>query len=1708
MNVFRDRIANLSRDQLAALAERLQDELLCLRPDETPPGPDPRHLLYRTRWVETPFERAELKTAGSAKLVLAMDTASTNGRPEGDFVATIILEERLISDAAALRRRLEDVATRAGGLDGIVYSPAAWTAPVEGRLPPFWCAALMLAQALVGWSGAGRPRLWFATRSAQPTGAAGEVTDPWQTPLAALGKTLSLECPSAWGGAVDLGPDTDFATVMREIAVGEADEVAWRGGRRLTPMLERAPEPPTLRAYIRADATYLVTGGLGGIGGVLAAHLLQQGVGGLAVLARPCADAAQRRRRDKALATWRALRPDAQLQILEADVCDRDAVARAVKAASSALPLRGVFHAAGVNRLTPLASLSYPDVQDIFDAKVLGALYLHESTAGLDLDFQVYFSSVAGGWGTSSMAPYAMANRFLDAFAHWRDAIGLRTCCIAWGPWADVGMIVNQQKTGYTRLGFGLIAPAEGVALIDGVLASGAASATAVDLDWNAYAAAVGDARHLAPFASLQASPAPAQIAPERVATAGAPAGFSDQEAVAAFLRRTISGLMGGGVAVEEDERPLQDLGMTSLLGVELSQAVTRTLGVRCRPTIMFDFPTIADMAVELSGRWAAANPSLQVAAQADTPRPGATGAGRAIAIVGMACRLPGAASPAELWDLVAGGQAEDAIQPVPKARFDVEAFLSASDQAGKAYTLAGGYLDDLAGFDHQRFQISRAEAELMDPQQRLALETVWRAFEDGGIDPAGLASSGKARNSAVFFGVGQNEYGPLCRSALASDHAGLMATGQSMNIIAGRIAYQFGFCGPAIAFDTACSSSLVALDAAVRQLRQGGCDLAVVGGVNALVSPETFVLLSKAGALSRQGRCAAFDADADGYVRAEGCVAFLLKREEDALREGDRIHALIQGSAVNHDGRSSGLTAPSGRAQEEVIRAALKDGGVQPADVCMVEAHGTGTRLGDPIEYHALDAVYGAAPGRKAPLFLGTVKSVIGHAEAAAGLSGVLKLVLSLQNRQAPAQRNHGRLNPFIEASEAIVIPSANSDLGQGRLLGGVSAFGFSGTNAHVILEAAHTPGRARLPPAPFARVRCWYSQRPLAETTALAKVFGQAAGEEPVQDPGTPKGYTTHLLTVAAPRLGAVPASVIIVREAAGRGAVFAAVKAGLDSRGIGCIETTVESCAASIGLADTVVLVLEHGGAGGGDADAPEQMLEREFPAVAAVLKALTRPGGGRRQAARLVMLCRADADSGEVGPRWGAFMATARKEHQNLAVTVAELPIGGEAAAAERHLDALLRLDEPTVLVGEAHLRVPRLRRMPVAPAPFRFRSDRTVLVSGGHGGVGRALAAWAAAQGAGAILTVGRRAPDREASADFAVLERRYGVLIRTVAADVADFNDLQAALSAPRAALPPIGSVFHCAGVVDDRPIALESWDGVAAALRPKLFGAANLARLAADEPLQHLVCFSSLAGLLGNGGQAAYAVANAMLDRMAARLRASGRPALAVDWGPWRDTGMARGAAHGLQATQARIGLAASSPQACLDALGTLLARLDSGDPPPPRVGLFRLDWTRYAVAEGADPLIEDLLQTAPIPEPASGGLRDMLLSAPPDQRSAELRRQVRRLVAECLGLSDDAAVDVRCGFADLGVDSLHSSILHRKLEAATASYLPSTVSFDYPTVIELADFLREQIFNDVIAPVCEASGSMQDDNDLLETFEDGDLVEMLRAEIQKVTG
>ena len=428
------------------------------------------------------------------------------------------------------------------------------------------------------------------------------------------------------------------------------------------------------------------------------------------------------------------------------------------------------------------------------------------------------------------------------------------------------------------------------------------------------------------------------------------------------------------------------------------------------------------------------------------------------IAIIGLACRFPGgAATPDAFWDLLCSGG--DAIGPVPAGRWPE---ASAAERAG----IAGGFLrEDVAGFDAHFFSVSPREAGEMDPQHRLLLETSWEALERAAVDPHALRGS----RTGMFVGISGSEYGMLPRAP--DDLSPYTATGLTANLASGRLAYFFGANGPAVSVDTACSSSLVAVHLACRSLQAGDCDCALAAGVNALLAAAPFQALRRLGALAADGRCKTFSAAADGYGRGEGCGVVVLKRLAQARADGDRIWAVIRGSAVNQDGASSGLTVPNGLAQQALQRAALAAAGVTAADLDLVELHGTGTALGDPIEVQALREVHRGRGSR--PLFLGAVKSVLGHLEAAAGIAGLIKVVLSLQRGAIPPQRVAGAVNPRLDlASLPAVLPAQAQPwepAGRPRLAG-VSAFGFSGTNAHVILAEAPEAGRAdrTAPPPP----------------------------------------------------------------------------------------------------------------------------------------------------------------------------------------------------------------------------------------------------------------------------------------------------------------------------------------------------------------------------------------------------------------------------------------------------------------------------------------------------------------------------------------------------------------------------------------------------------------------------------------------------------------
>ena len=427
------------------------------------------------------------------------------------------------------------------------------------------------------------------------------------------------------------------------------------------------------------------------------------------------------------------------------------------------------------------------------------------------------------------------------------------------------------------------------------------------------------------------------------------------------------------------------------------------------------------------------------------------------VAVVGVGCRFPGGADdPEAFWELLLDGR--DAVRDVPAERWDADALYDPDYTApGKMATRWGGFLDEVDRFDAQLFGISPREAVSMDPQQRLLLETSWQALERAAIAPSSLAGS----RTGVFVGVSTADYFQLQLQPGLQNIDAYLASGSAPSVAAGRIAYTLGLQGPTLSVDTACSSSLVALHLAAQALRNGECDAALAGGVNLILSPVTTIALSKAQMMAPDGRCKAFDARADGFVRGEGCGILVLKRLSDARRDGDPIVALIRGSAINQDGRSNGLTAPNGPSQEAVIRAALRSGDLEPGDVGYVEAHGTGTSLGDPIEVQALGAALGAGREKDSRLQIGSVKTNLGHLESAAGVAGAIKTMLVLQHGMIPPHQHLEQPSPVIPwDSVPIDVPTTATPLsGPGRRIAGVSSFGFSGTNAHLLFEAVDAP-------------------------------------------------------------------------------------------------------------------------------------------------------------------------------------------------------------------------------------------------------------------------------------------------------------------------------------------------------------------------------------------------------------------------------------------------------------------------------------------------------------------------------------------------------------------------------------------------------------------------------------------------------------------------
>ncbi|MFJ9785921.1 SDR family NAD(P)-dependent oxidoreductase [Amycolatopsis sp. NPDC101161] len=858
----------------------------------------------------------------------------------------------------------------------------------------------------------------------------------------------------------------------------------------------------------RLEGTVLITGGAGSLGGHVARHLVRaHGVRSLVLAGRRGPDSPGARELRAELAA-----EGADVVLAACDVSDRSALAGLV----AGIPeLTGVIHAAGVLDDGVVATLTPERLEAVLRPKLDAAWYLHELTADLDLSAFVLFSSAAGVLGGAGQGNYAAANAFLDALAEHRRELGLAAVSLAWGPWVpDGGMTGRLAETEVARMRQGGVRPLaarDALALFDRALSGSEAVLVPIDFDLEGL-----DTTRplLAELAGPRSEPAarlggdPAQSGFSDLSEADRPAAALD------LVRAQVAAVLGHASAAVRADRPFADLGFDSLTAVELRNALSRETGLALPTTLVFDHPTPRALADHLLGeadlRTAGASGGLPRAladfGPAETTGPSAAvpgapadseptrpSAGEPIAIVAMSCRFPGGVStPEQLWDLLEAGR--DVISPFPSDRgWDLDRLYHPDpDHPGTCYTREGGFLDDAAGFDPEFFEVSPREAVAMDPQQRLLLETAWEAFERAGLDPTALRGS----RTGVFAGTNGQDYSTLLRDS-ADDVAGHLGTGNAASVLSGRVSYTFGLEGPAVTVDTACSSSLVALHLAAQSLRGGECSLALAGGVTVMATPAGFVEFSRQRGLAEDGRCKAFSDDADGTGWSEGAGILLLERLSDAQRNGRRVLAVLRGSAVNQDGSSNGLTAPNGPSQQRVIRAALADAGLAPSEVDAVEAHGTGTRLGDPIEAQALLATYGQ--DRDRPLWLGAIKSNLGHTQAAAGVAGVIKTVLALNHEvlprtlhaDVPSERVDWTAGHVRLLTEPVAWPA------QGRpRRAAVSAFGFSGTNAHAVLEEAPPASKSIVDKS---TVKLW----PLSGHTEAA-LSAQAAALLPLAEQG----------------------------------------------------------------------------------------------------------------------------------------------------------------------------------------------------------------------------------------------------------------------------------------------------------------------------------------------------------------------------------------------------------------------------------------------------------------------------------------------------------------------------------------------------------------------------------------------------------------------------
>ncbi|WP_206600466.1 SDR family NAD(P)-dependent oxidoreductase [Chromobacterium sphagni] len=991
------------------------------------------------------------------------------------FYATATWERKALArNAAAAGSGGASAYVLAAGVSEAVAAGIAAELPALAlrRLPPPAADSAAEAAAELFRQALSRVREWLAAGVGDGQRMValidGHPSDPPYAPLSGLLKSAGLEYPRLRIQLIWVEGGLDAARGSRllaeELGRGDDVEVYYRqDGRREVRSNRVAGFEPMAGSVIRQGGNYWITGGLGGLGRIFAAYIAGFGKVNVVLSGRRACTDAEREQLERLAAAG------SRVEYLQCDVAVEEDVVRLVREVEARHgPLTGIIHGAGVVRDAMLLQKTERQADEVFAAKLFGTQIIDRATRHHRLDFFALFSSLSAVWGNVGQADYAAANAFLDAYAAWRDAgVGRgeahgKTVSINWPLWRDGGMTIDAAGERRLREKTGMLP----LSTQDGL---------------RAFEDAIGRApRQLIVCASDGSKPLFSMAAQAEAVSAAAPA---TAEAIR-YLQRQLSKVFRLPQQRLEPEAPLEAFGIDSANVLALTGELEKDFGPLPK-TLFYEYRTLAGLAGYLVDAHGAALhrllPGAAAASAASAASPAPRPAVRAepasvgvrqpggpldIAIIGMSGRFPQARNIAEFWENLRQGI--DCVGEIPAARWDMARYYDAdTGKSGKIHSKWGGFIDGVDEFDPLFFKISPLEAEMMDPQERLFLQTAWETLEDAGHTRASLQADGDGDGGllpearvGVYVGVMYSEY--QLYGFQQYEQGQIFGLAGNIAGVANRVSYFFDFHGPSIALDTMCSSSLTALYLACNALRNGECGLALAGGVNTSIHPNKYAVLSQARIISTSGRCESFGKGGEGYIPGEGVGAVLLKPLERAVADGDFIYGVVKGAALSHGGKASGYTVPSPVAQAGTIALAIRQAGVEPRAISYIEAHGTGTSLGDPIEIAGLSKAFGQQSPDRQYCAIGSAKSNIGHCESAAGIAGICKVLLQMKHRMLVPSLHSSELNPYIDfAGTPFIVQRELAEWPAPVIAGrpqprvaGVSSFGAGGANAHILIQ------------------------------------------------------------------------------------------------------------------------------------------------------------------------------------------------------------------------------------------------------------------------------------------------------------------------------------------------------------------------------------------------------------------------------------------------------------------------------------------------------------------------------------------------------------------------------------------------------------------------------------------------------------------------------